>query len=319
MPVRKRLTWISVLSWLSMTASASPARFEPPEGKIILFAGQTATDIPDYLDATQEVPAGLMTYIDIYGAGLDAPYEETGIIHHVRKLVDDYPGTALQIGLYLVDQCEAISLGERDHEIDHLADWLGKSRRPVFLRIGYEFDGPHNHYPPADYSAAYRRIVDRFRAKGVKNVAFVWHSFASTGSRKAMDWYPGDGYVDWVGISYFNQSQSYMRPVLDIAKTLGKPVMIAEATPAGVQTKYANSWNLWFSPMLKFVRENGIRAISMISCEWDKYPQFASQKWGDCRLRRGSPVLPKWIEETRRPEYLKSTPDLFHVLGYAEE
>ncbi len=72
--------------------------------------------------------------------------------------------------------------------------------------------------------AAYRRIVDRFRDKGIRNVAFVWHSFASTGSEELMDWYPGDGYVDWVGISYFNQPQSYMMPVIDAAKKLKKPV-----------------------------------------------------------------------------------------------
>ncbi|MGH2683907.1 MAG: glycosyl hydrolase, partial [Actinomycetota bacterium] len=59
----------------------------------------------------------------------------------------------------------------------------------------------------ADYRAAYRRIVDRFRAQGVTNVKWVpvlmaW-TFARSGGNPGQFW-PGDAYVDAVGVDGYN-------------------------------------------------------------------------------------------------------------------
>ena len=106
---------------------------------------------------------------------------------------------------------------------------LGK--RPVFLRIAYEFDGhPWNHYDRKSTVKAYKRMVDMLRAKGITNTAFVWQStgFMST-PEQLEDWYPGDDYVDWLGFSFFNGWKK--QQMIEFARSKGKPVFIAEATP----------------------------------------------------------------------------------------
>ena len=63
---------------------------------------------------------------------------------------------------------EKVADGTHDVYIDRLGDFLlSLGKRPVFLRIAYEFDGdPWNHYDRETTIVAYKRIVDRLRAKG---------------------------------------------------------------------------------------------------------------------------------------------------------
>jgi hypothetical protein len=64
--------------------------------------------------------------------------------------------------------------------------------------------------------AAWSRIVDRFRARGATNVEWCWcpggfgDDGAHMGGENALanieSLYPGDEYVDWVGIDVYNHS-----------------------------------------------------------------------------------------------------------------
>ena len=48
-------------------------------------------------------------------------------------------------------------------------------------------------------------MVDILREKGVTNTAYVWQSTGFMSSVEQLeDWYPGDEYVDWLGVSFFN-------------------------------------------------------------------------------------------------------------------
>ena len=61
--------------------------------------------------------------------------------------------------------------------------------------------GPQNN-SPEDYIAAWRHVVDRFKANGVTNVLWVWSPHPAY---KNYDlYYPGDKYVDWVGAGTLN-------------------------------------------------------------------------------------------------------------------
>jgi len=295
-------------------------RFVPPPGKVLLLVGQSVDDIQDYQKKVSTNPGGLMGYTSVERAeGLKLPADEGGGTQHLQKLIDKNPDTVLQIGLWMVNDAANVAREKMDPQLDQLSAWIQNTHRPVYLRIGYEFDGPHNHYPPEDYIQAYHHIVDRFRKNGVSNVAFVWHSYASRLTRPLTDWYPGDDYVDWFGISYFNQPQSYMQPMIDLAKAHGKPVMIAEGSPWVIQTKYANSWNLWFKPLFKFIAANDIKALCYINCNWDTTPQFRHQRWGDTRIQSNAEILKQWLDETGQDRYLKASPDLYKSLGYFNE
>lgn len=63
---------------------------------------------------------------------------------------------------------------------------------------------------PAEFIAAWRKIVTVFRQQKVTNVRFMWvmteWSFATTSSdrRYATNWYPGDAYVDEIGADAYN-------------------------------------------------------------------------------------------------------------------
>ncbi|MDO8682740.1 MAG: glycosyl hydrolase, partial [Armatimonadota bacterium] len=107
----------------------------------------------------------------------------------------------------------------------------------------YDVDGsPINE--PQDSINAWRHIVDIFRAEGVTNVTWVWSvlswpsaSFGGNNTIPMSSIYPGDGYVDWIGIECYNFSapwqQCYGSNVSGAyleasALSASKPMMMAE-------------------------------------------------------------------------------------------
>ena len=92
----------------------------------------------------------------------------------------------------------------------------------IFLRWGHEMNG--NWYPwsgssngganggAAKYIAAYRHVHDLFVADGATNVVWVWCPLVtdvpSDGWNHWKNYYPGDAYVDWVGLDAYNWGSS---------------------------------------------------------------------------------------------------------------
>jgi len=62
----------------------------------------------------------------------------------------------------------------------------------------------------SDFIAAFRRVQDIFKSRGVRNVEYTWNmtsnSFRvkSSDDRYAPKWYPGDAYVDYVASAAYN-------------------------------------------------------------------------------------------------------------------
>jgi Glycosyl hydrolase family 26 len=135
-----------------------------------------------------------------------------------------------------------VNNGSQDGLIAAAADALARYRRPVFLRWAWEMNGdwfdwggPKNGNNPAGYIAAWRHLHDIFVAHGATNVAWVWGPNA--GSVPAASWndmaryYPGDQYVDWVGVSGYLMGRETPDSLFDgIVRNYGsrKPVMLAE-------------------------------------------------------------------------------------------
>ena len=299
-------------------AWGAAGKFVPPQGKILFFAGQNLDSVDDYLKTVGIIPAGFMTYTSVQGVDALTESADMGAgAQFAQYYVNKYPNTALQIGLYMVDVLEETAEGKFDENIDKLAAFIKNSQRPVFLRIGYEFDGPHNHYEPQAYLKAYRYIVDRLRNDNVTNVAYVWHSFAVRTSKPLMAWYPGDDYVDWFGISFFAQGEDNMKPMLALAKEHNKPFMICEASPAGLGTERGIfTWNNWFKRYFAFIEKNDVKCFCYINIDWDAYPLSADLNWKDCRLGSSDVIKSNWIEEIKKDKYLMSSMDLFDQLGF---
>ncbi len=206
--------------------------------------------------------------------------------HNLTRSMSEYPNSAIAIGLDLkdaVDLCggrqplraiaatgddDVIELTPQYHAVvDQMIELLKDTNRPVFLRIGYEFDGPWNCYEPELYKTTFKFIKERINALDATNIATVWQSagfffddflgrieYSASEPGHLDRWYPGDEFVDWVSISTFlaKDFTSYQAPgtedfigkeprilqneMVEFARKHNKPLMLAEASPQGFST-----------------------------------------------------------------------------------
>jgi hypothetical protein len=85
----------------------------------------------------------------------------------------------------------------------------------VIVRFMHEFEGDwypwsivHNSQDPSQYANAYRKVVNRFRARGATKVKWMWCVNADYAPYQYYNWiinaYPGDTYVDIVATDIYN-------------------------------------------------------------------------------------------------------------------
>lgn len=301
--------FLAILAVLSCMTRATfgdqhKAKFEPGDGKTLLFIGQTKNSADNYATGIGRVPFGVMLYTSVQTAnGLWEPDYNNGVVLDGQYLVGKYPAAALQIGLYMVGASKDVKEGRYDGNLEKLINWTKTSRRPTFLRIGYECDWTANQYDPSEYREAYKYIVNKFRGAGVDNVAFVWHSAGGRQNQDPQKWYPGDEYVDWMAVSHFDEPLFCMDKMVQLAHARRKPLMIAESAPRGQKTSQGKSvWNFWFKPLLAYIERNNIKGWSYINDPWDEIPMWAGQGWGDSRIEANKDVMEEWkkVVETNR-------------------
>ncbi|UPK66626.1 glycosyltransferase [Chitinophaga filiformis] len=100
-----------------------------------------------------------------------------------------------------------ISQGYFDDYLQKFAEQVRGLQRPVFIRFGHEPDNPA--YPwsgsglntAAEYVQAWRYVHDYFSRAGAHNVIWVWNPWKPAAVEQ---YYPGDGYVDWLGLTILN-------------------------------------------------------------------------------------------------------------------
>jgi hypothetical protein len=70
-----------------------------------------------------------------------------------------------------------------------------------------QYGDPNLHDGAEKFAAVFRKIVTLFREVGLTNVTWVLHldtgGTPTTSWNKAKNYYPGDEYVDWIGLSVF--------------------------------------------------------------------------------------------------------------------
>ncbi len=165
----------------------------------------------------------------------------------------DGKGIALELALNCTNEGEDIrSIRQYGENLQLIADAIKEHPNlPVYLRFGAEFDVWTNSSTPQEYIEAFRYVADFFHRQN-KNVAMVWSpNQVSAWNVDADDFYPGDAYVDWVGMSFYAQeyflgdptqseeNQLFFEagenadPVVSVAKIVEKygdrkPIMISE-------------------------------------------------------------------------------------------
>ena len=361
-----RIPLLAVCAFASQAAGADDM---PPA---IYIVGQDLDAIRGYYAADCCARAdGTTAYVNLYGIlDPDGNYGGLGIDKRgdpvaseqgwgagpisAYKTANEFGVDHLAIGLWIAENnnprgLSQIANGDFNAEIDQLGRFIRGTDATVYLRIGYEFDGAWNEgfQHPSIYVAAWRAIVDRLRKKGTDNVRFVWQSSTSVidevidGRRENIEeWYPGDDYVDWAGLSWFtlaNEKASVdgapdhaslaelATELVEFARSRGKPVMIAEATPqgydllnntrsnisriydgaaAGDTRNVSNDeiWNDWYAPLFEFMDANSdtVRALAYINSHWDAQamwgPPYDGGYWGDTRVEVNEDIAARFTE-----------------------
>jgi hypothetical protein len=129
-----------------------------------------------------------------------------------------------------------------DEYLNNLAKDMAQTGATIFLRYASEMNGAWVAYGgnPRKYIEKWR-IVHRVMKRHAPNVVLVWCPY-TTPRESINDYYPGDAYVDWVGVNmynvtYFNQNPRtpamHVKPtdMLDqVYRTYSsrKPIMICE-------------------------------------------------------------------------------------------
>ena len=334
------------------------AKFEPADGEVIVFAGQDLESIggtDDYSDGYADhfpIPGGITLYTGLSsndgsfggeGSALGGVYETVNYGNGPSNMSlilahKNFQKCALAIGLSLVGYEEKVADGTLDGAIKQLGDFLiSLGNRPVFLRIGYEFDGhTWNFYDREQWLMAYKRIKDKLDEQGVTNTAYVWQSVGWVSDDYQLEeWYPGDEYVDWCGYSFFNRWEEAR--MVEFARRKGKPVFIAEASPTisdhtakfdgdtketilGDPDQAEEAWERWFVPFFKTIEDNPdvVKAIHYINCNWKARPMWFENptfRDVDARLQTSEMISKEWTSRMNKEKYLNASEDLYSRLG----
>ncbi len=345
----------------AIVAQKLPGKFAPVDGSTMVLIGQDLGSIEGYTNSGKfPTPAGVTLYTDLFELyGLNERVSTTAGDTGMQPAMDQYPNSALAIGLWMTESGKNakgnqhpngltdLVNGAFDAQLDQLEAFFKRNApRPIYLRIGYEFDGPWNNYDPTKYKNAYKYIVDYMRARNVDNVAYVWQSatWGATQPNIIEDYYPGPEYVDYVGLSFFFFAEDYnannFEYILEFSRDEKLPVMVAELSAQYYDTEEGNFhpfntldqpeflggegiWNRFFrDQLIPFLEENDdiIRIISYINADWQSQPHWewptaGAGFWGDTRLEVDPFLTQKWNEYINNGNFLHGGPNLLSDLG----
>jgi hypothetical protein len=138
----------------------------------------------------------------------------------------------------------AIAAGRYDEEIRADAKAAAGFGAPLLLRYAQEMNAtwfPGRSADPGEFVAAWRRYVTIFRREGADNVAFVWTPIVeSAGAKPYEPFFPGDEFVDYVGLDGYNRGggnwrsfgEVFGRDYARVTSLSSRPVVIGETASA---------------------------------------------------------------------------------------
>jgi Glycosyl hydrolase family 26 len=135
-----------------------------------------------------------------------------------------------------------IANGSFDPYLVQFATAVRNQKWPVVIRFAQEMNGSWSPWAgtnsgnkPGDFVKAWRHIHDVFSVVGATNVIWLWspNVLRGTGGTSLAQLYPGDAYVDWVGIDAYGFGEKTASQILDptvaaVHKLTQKPILLAE-------------------------------------------------------------------------------------------
>lgn len=307
--------------------------FTVPDGRTLHGLGQYIPDFWGYTDAENwqnvqdyesalgegAIPLIYSVYLGICPESVEE--NNTDILDITGNHTYPY---MLVIGLYLLDENQsknvnAVLSGEWDDSIRSQAASIKSLDSFVFIRPGFEFgdaNGVHGAYTASEFKAIWLYLRNIFSEENVNKAIWVWNA-VNPDNFSFMEFYPGDGAVDWWGINYFTVEQmSGSTEFLVAAENHNKPVMICESCPIhdGGTTNESN-WNDWFVPYFNLIGLYDIKAFIYINDPWDK--QGFWDEWADSRININPTINNNYKSELADDRYIhmdeyEESPDLFN-------
>ncbi|TMV19009.1 hypothetical protein FE781_00385 [Paenibacillus thermoaerophilus] len=291
------------------TPSGELAKFEPAYGLYLGIYSEQDPDMGNFFARSESIYGkkhAIYLAYSTYGQPFPARYA-----NNAREA-----GGALQIAWQPLGGLDEVEDGA------YLREWARRAKAsgiPIFLRFAGEMNG--NWTPWADTPKRYIekfRTVARVMKEEAPNVAMVW-SPGDVPRYSMAAYYPGDEYVDWVGVSLYTEPYSNGDPQHNMKATAPierldelyslyasrKPVMLSETavsfhTYANGEdhTDYAllNLQRLYEVMPLKYPR---LKAITYFNVD-----QQMTESKNNYRLRDNPAMMELYKNIIRDPYYL---------------
>jgi hypothetical protein len=308
---RKRIGWSLTLIFLACSiALALPAekrKLLPPKGKTLIMAsaGSNSENIEVLQRVTGYTSKGHKAWVDLDNPDHVKVHTEMKPYNECLMVTLLFGG--IPKGKELAPQAEKltrVTSGARDEALESFAKELRLYDKPVYLDIGCEAEF---FYPdhPKEFVETFRYVQKKLKPLCGEKVLYFWHtSFGPNAER----WYPGDDFVDGIGLSLYNDHQfQAAEPVVQYAKRHKLSVGILEmglAPHEGTPNMPASdsSWKGYYLRIFNFVDRHD---ISFIGYQGNSEEVFHDPgPFHHNRIDYLSPAIQKgWKDMMKRPRY----------------
>lgn len=315
--------------------SYTGAKFEPKSG---VYYGE----VEEYPAGTDKRSSSAIVYIEFETQDFEQRMEHA--INNNKVLEGR---SVLEVAWNLLYEGSSLKgVLNESGKIMKAASYLAELDCNILLRFGAEMNVWETSANASDFKAAFQFVADIMH-KNAPNVAMVWSvNNVSAAGRTYEEFYPGDAYVDWVGVSlytnkYFagNKNTSdvdqalygtgkYANPIQWIEKLVKiyggkKPIMIAEGGIEVYSPVNGESLGSWADPKLRMMYEYipilypEVKAIYY----FNTVPSGASAK-NQYKLSLASNILTLYNTLTKSPYFLTKdqteSPVTYKKLGTAQ-
>jgi hypothetical protein len=263
----------------------------------VLSTGQYA-QVEQFAQAVGRQP-NIVMYYSGWGEGFSSSFAEMALQHGATLQVDIDPTNT---------SVTSIAAGQQDGFLESYAAAVKAFRHPVIISFGHEMNGNWytwgwTHTSPAEFVAAWRHIVDVFRAVGADNVTWMWTVNAiGQGEGPIADYWPGANYVTWVGLdayyyfSYDDFSGVFGSSIAAIRQVTNEPILIAETAVGQVAVQAAQIPGLFA----------GVASSGLLGFIWYDQAQDSGTYHQDWRLE-GHPYALRAFQASAQ-QYLREPP-----------
>lgn len=276
-------------SYLGVFENGSPPSYQPLDG-FTKMAGRRPS---------------LVGYFSGWAERFDTSFAQAVYAHGGTPFVQIDP-TYASIG--------GIAAGVYDSYLREYADSVRRFGHVVVIGFGHEMNATwypwgYTHVPPATFRAAWRHVVDLFRAQGARNVTWLWTINAikapgsppdSGGTGPLSQWWPGAGYVTWVGIDGFfyrpdNTFQTVFAPTIrQVHQLTSKPILLSETAVGPSAGQFLKIPELF----------SGMEKAKVLGLVWFDNPQHDGifhQDWRIEDSHLAEVVFHLYVQEMRAP------------------